>query len=75
MSIKVIGSNQTEVNTGRYSVLFSYNTPVAYWDSQTLKFYRTGKKWSVTTSKHINAWLDGRKAETVDQCVLDNLLD
>ena len=55
MKIKQVGSNQTELvlNDGT-QVLFSYETPVACWiDGQ---FYRTDKKWSQTTSRHINKW-------------------
>ena len=55
MKLKQLGSNQTELvlNDGT-QVLFSYETPVACWiDGQ---FYRTDKKWSQTTSRHINKW-------------------
>lgn len=55
MKIKPIASNMTELllNDGT-QVLFSYQTPVAVIkQDQTIK---TSKKWSVTTSKHINKW-------------------
>ena len=55
MKLKQLGSNQTELvlNDGT-QVLFSYETPVACWiDGQ---FYRTDRKWSQTTSRHINKW-------------------
>ena len=74
MNIKVLGSNQTEVNTEKYQVLFSYNTPVAYYDVVNGGYYKTSKKWSNTTSKHISKWLTSVKAEVVDQEVLDNLI-
>lgn len=35
-------------------ILFSYSTPVA--TLQNNQFYKTDKKWSVTTSKHIGKW-------------------
>lgn len=57
MKLKVIGSNQTEVEIGNKKVLFSYNTPVAYYDTETKQVYKTSKSWSNTTSKHINAWI------------------
>jgi len=37
-------------------------------------FVRTETKYSRTTSKHINQWLDGAKAETVPQATIDALL-
>ena len=46
-----IGSNMTEVQHGDLTVLYSYETPVAFLSSQG--GYRTEKKWSVTTAKHI----------------------
>jgi hypothetical protein len=55
MKIKPIQSNMTELtlNDGT-QVLFSYQTPVACWkDGQ---FYKTDKKWSNTTTRHINKW-------------------
>lgn len=52
-------------------VFFSYETPVA-GDVDGL-LVRTTKKWSVTTTKHINQYLEGRNAKGVHQSVLDNL--
>lgn len=75
MKVRQIGPNRTEVNTDQYSILVSYQTPVAYLDKSGTGFFRTSKKWSVTTSKHINQWLDGAKSQTVDQSVLDGLLE
>lgn len=76
MKLKVIGSNQTEIETAQgVTVFFSYNTPVAA-HIPGKGFIKTAKKWSVTTSKHVNQWLYKNKAvtiETVDQSVLDAL--
>lgn len=58
MKIKPIASNMTELllNDGT-QVLFSYQTPVAVIKrDQCLQTIQTSKKWSVTTSKHINKW-------------------
>lgn len=74
MKLRVIGSNMTEVETEKAVVLFSYSTPVAACMNDGSGFIRTNKKWSVTTSKHINKWLDGAKANEVNQDVLDNLV-
>ena len=39
------------------SVLYSYETPVALIVGSGNRAYKTDRKWSVTTSKHINQWL------------------
>jgi hypothetical protein len=54
MQIKPIGSNQTELHFSGGVVLFSYQTPVAACLGG--RCYKTSKKWSVTTSKHVNKW-------------------
>lgn len=40
-------------------VLVSYNTPVAGWKAG-IGYFKTGDFWSVTTSRHINAYLRER---------------
>jgi hypothetical protein len=77
MKVKSIGRNQTEVCTKNCVILISYSTPVAccLFENGIEKWYRTNKFWSVTTSKHINQWLDGIEAEEIDQWRLDHLLD
>lgn len=74
MTVNPIAPNQTEVRVnGNLIVLFSYKTPVACMlDNQ---YYRTEKKWSKTTSKYINKWLEGHKAEIKPQEYFDNLVD
>lgn len=84
MTINPIASNMNELKTDspdHITVLFSYKTPVAayglspQWHERFGSAYiRTSKRWSVTTSKHINKWLAGAKAIEVDQSVLDNLV-
>lgn len=71
MKLNKLGPNQTEVEINGATVLFSYKTPVAA--NKDGAFYRTAKKWSVTTSKHINQWLDGRKATEQPQEWFDGL--
>ena len=51
------GSNMNEVVVEGKYILFSYQTPVAGWDE--LGAFRTDKKFSQTTSKHINKYLGG----------------
>ena len=77
MRIKNIGSNQTVVvsklpNGRTLEVLFSYETPVAV--RRPTVDYKTERKWSVTTSKHINKFLPQcqSRVQIVPQEDLDN---
>jgi hypothetical protein len=55
MHLKSIQSNMTELTLSNGTqVLFSYQTPVACWIEG--QFYKTDKKWSNTTTRHINKW-------------------
>jgi hypothetical protein len=62
------------IDTPDYILLFSYSTPVACYNKHTLDYSRTSKKWSMTTTRHINKWLDGVKAIEQPQEYFDNLL-
>ena len=74
MKLNTIGANQNEVTLSNGTVVFfSYNTAVAARVDG--KSYRTEKKWSVTTSRHINQWLDGAEAEVKPQAWFDALAD
>ena len=57
MNLNPIKANMTELDTKDLTILFSYKTPVAFVNKETSIFYRTSKKWSQTTTRHINAWL------------------
>ena len=72
MQLRPIASNMTQLDLADgTSVLFSYKTPVAALTDNG--YYRTSTKWSVTTSRHINKWLDGVNATTMPQDFFDNL--
>lgn len=72
MKLKRIGKGSaTEVTVGEVTILFSYQTPVAYNDGTG--FYRTDRAYSSTTSKHIKQWLNGANAQTVPQEQIDKL--
>ena len=72
MKVKNIGSNQTEVHLNNGDVVFvSYETPVAAYINGK-GYIRTSKKWSNTTTRHINKWLPVKATER-GQEVLDNL--
>ena len=74
MTLNTLGSNQTEIETTSGDrVLYSYSTPVAAYVVGR-GYIRTELYHSVTTSKHINKWLDGAKAETVKQSEIDALI-
>ena len=57
-------TNAIEVDKGDRVVLFSYSTAVAVLLRGDGR-YRTAQKYSVTTSRHINKWLDGVEAKGV----------
>jgi hypothetical protein len=63
VKLRTLGPNQTEVTVGDKVIFFSYNTPVAMDNAGRVSV--TNKKWSVTTSRHINKWLADRGAADV----------
>ena len=72
MKISNVGSNMTQLTIDGAVVLFSYETPVAACIDG--EYVRTSKKWSVTTSRHINKWLNGVVAREVSQDHLDGVI-
>ena len=72
MQLRQIASNMTQLDlSDGTSVLFSYRTPVAALTENG--YTRTSKKWSVTTSRHINKWLNGVLAKEQPQEFFDGL--
>lgn len=55
-----------------HTVCISYTTPVAACVNG--KFYKTNKKYSVTTTQHVNKFLNGVQAEAVDPEVIEAIL-
>jgi hypothetical protein len=60
--LKKLGSNKTELQSNGRTVFYSYSTPVVVYtdwseNGDMPKVYVTEKKFSVTTSKHINQYL------------------
>lgn len=77
MKIKPIASNMTELELNNVRVLFSYQTPVAvigYHDNGDCFVYKTDKKWSSTTTRHINKYLAHKWAKPMPQEYFDNLV-
>lgn len=87
MNLQPIGSNQTVLTVqlpqyrGDTKILFSYQTPVAalnlspeFYAAHGSSAIRTSTRHSVTTSRHINKWLQGGTAAEVDQAVLSGMV-
>ena len=72
MRLSRIGYNQTVIvhNDGT-EVFFSYDTPVAV-RLPNYEYLKTNVKYSVTTTRHINKWLDGVNAIEVSQETINN---
>lgn len=70
--VKNVGSNMTLLIRDNAKILFSYETPVAVYDVDEAEFYKTDVKYSMTTTRHINKWLDGENATVVPQAVIDS---
>jgi len=72
-----MSANMRTVSVGDVTVLYSYGTLVA-GHVAGIGFFRTSKKWSVTTSKHINKWIAGHggsgRARELDQATMDAFL-
>jgi hypothetical protein len=75
MALKQIGPNQTQVTYSDGSEVFwSYETPVA-GKLPDGTYVKTSTKWSRTTSRHINKWLDGVDAVEVSQDTFTDLVE
>jgi hypothetical protein len=66
-------SMELDLNDNLY-ILFSYETPVACF-IQGEGYYYTEKKWSNTTSRHINSWLAGMNAKPKPQEFFDAIIE
>ena len=76
MKLNPIASNMNELHLNDSTrVLFSYSTPVASLSGD--KVLLTEKKWSQTTTRHINKWLatlSYTKLNVEPQSFFDNLV-
>lgn len=76
IKFKRVGSNMSEIEVGGSRILISYDTPVAAITPDG-KGEKTDKKWSVTTSGHINKWFAANgitESEAKPQEYFDNLM-
>ena len=56
MKLESLSGNKNQITLADGTqVLFSYQTPVACWVNG--EFFKTSKKWSNTTTRHINSWV------------------
>lgn len=78
LNLKPVGANQTEIELDDdTTVFFSYATPVAVFIPGK-GVVKTSKKWSVSTSKHINKFIARTGAKTITekpQEFFDKLVD
>ena len=79
MNLNPISANMTEIDFGNgMQILFSYKTPVAVFDwrngFRNSRYYRTSTRWSNTTQRHINKWLNGNTAEMRPQEFFNGLV-
>ena len=73
MKVQSLGANKTQVDLADgTSVFFSYSTPVAALVPGK-GWIRTRTRYSVTTTKHINQWIEAPATE-VDQWDIDQLV-
>ena len=67
LHFRSLGSNSAEIGVGEWLVLISYQTPVAVYNTRNSHVFVTSSKFSNTTTKHINKWVDGRPTTQADQ--------
>ena len=78
MKLKLIGSNQTEVQLSDHyetQIFFSYEQAVCVRNANGC--FVTTEKYSRTTSKHINKWVSGLSniIKMVPQSEIDNMVN
>ena len=73
MKLKPISNNMTILLLNDISILFSYETPVAGYDSNGA--FRTDKHYSSTTTRHINKYLGNGTGRLVSQEFINNLVN
>lgn len=68
MKLKKLGNNETQITQPNgYIVLYSYDTPVAVHHAASGQEWRTSKKWSATTSRHLNKWCSPTASEVTQE--------
>jgi len=72
--LEPVASNMTEITTSKGTrILFSYQTPVAGYDEKGA--FRTNVWYSMTTTRHINKYLEGKDVgRVVEQEYINDLI-
>lgn len=74
MKLKTLGNNQTVLETNHgWLILYSYDTPVAGYNPILNVWFKTTQKHSLTTTRHINKWLDGKSVVSMEQADINNI--
>ena len=73
MRLENLGSNKTLVHIEGHEYFFSYNTCVAGHDGNQV--WKVRQKYSRTTSKHVNQYLNGREPYLVDESDVQLAMD
>ena len=74
MKLERLGNSKSLITLASGSqVFFSYNTPVIVQHSSG-RLFQTMEHYSKTTSKHITQFLNGRKAEKVEQSFINQFI-
>lgn len=75
LKVKPVTKNMTVVTVGDVDILFSYETAVAYARKNSKAYVSEDYiRFSRTTTRHINRWLDGRKPLIVPQSLIESKL-
>lgn len=56
MKLTILAPNMTQLENGKFTILFSYNTPVAAINTDTGVAFKTNEFHSRTTNAHISKW-------------------
>lgn len=57
IQLRQVGPNHSVLIQSGKSVLFSYGTPVAFYDANTFTAYKAEKGFSKTTTKYVKKFL------------------
>lgn len=77
MMLMKIRPNMYKLIARDYNVVFSYETPIAYWTDNNNHMFVSTNEWTKTTGKHISELLQNensqqiKHAEWVERFLLD----
>lgn len=73
-SLRNLGSNKTLITfPNGLELYYSYSACVCCYSPLTKEFYKTSKKWSRTTTRHITEYLQGCEAIEKPQDYFDTI--